>query len=44
VVREPCYAALLLAGATALDARLLLQLAMLLLGHPLATLLDDRTH
>jgi hypothetical protein len=27
-----------------LDARLLQQLAVLLLGHPLAPLLDDRTH
>src|SRR5215210_1265106 len=27
-----------------LDARLLQQLAVLLLGHPLAALLDDRTH
>jgi hypothetical protein len=27
-----------------LDARLLQQLAVLLLRHPLATLLDDRTH
>jgi hypothetical protein len=27
-----------------LDARLLQELAMLLLRHPLATLLDDRTH
>jgi hypothetical protein len=34
----------LLAGATALDACLLQQLAVLLLGHPLATLLDYRTH
>jgi hypothetical protein len=34
----------LLAGATTLDARLLQQLAVLLLGHPLATLLDNRTH
>jgi hypothetical protein len=29
---------------TPLDARLLEQLAMLLLRHALATLLDDRTH
>jgi hypothetical protein len=28
----------------ALDARLLQQLAVLLLGHPLAALLDDRAH
>jgi hypothetical protein len=28
----------------ALDARLLQQLAVLLLGHPLAALLDDGTH
>jgi hypothetical protein len=34
----------LLAGATALDARLLQKLAVLLLRHPLASLLDDRTH
>jgi hypothetical protein len=34
----------LLALAAALDARLLEQLAVLLLGHPLATLLDYRTH
>ena len=34
----------LLACATTLDARLLEQLAVLLLRHPLATLLDDRTH
>ena len=31
-------------GAAALDTRLLQQLAVLLLRHPLATLLDDRTH
>ncbi len=37
-------AAGLLALATTLDARLLQQLAVLLLGHPLATLLDYRTH
>jgi hypothetical protein len=29
---------------TTLDARLLQQLAVLLLRHPLAALLDDRTH
>ena len=34
----------LLAGAAALDARALEQLAVLLLRHPLAALLDDRTH
>src|SRR5690606_1677474 len=34
----------LLAGASTLDARLLQQLAVLLLGHPLAALLDDRAH
>ncbi|ERK52093.1 hypothetical protein HMPREF0682_0870 [Propionibacterium acidifaciens F0233] len=34
----------LLAGATTLDARLLEKLAVLLLRHALATLLDDRTH
>ena len=34
----------LLAGATALDACALEQLAVLLLRHPLAALLDDRTH
>jgi hypothetical protein len=34
----------LLALAATLDARLLEQLAVLLLGHPLATLLDYRTH
>jgi hypothetical protein len=33
-----------LASATTLDARLFEQLAMLLFRHPLATLLDDRTH
>jgi hypothetical protein len=33
-----------LAETTALDAGLLEQLAVLLLGHALATLLDDRTH
>ena len=33
-----------LAQTTTLDARLLQQLAVLLLGHALATLLDDRTH
>ena len=37
-------AARLLARATALDPCALEQLAMLLLRHPLATLLDDRTH
>src|SRR3954447_23485980 len=34
----------LLPELAALDARLLQQLAVLLLRHPLATLLDDRTH
>src|SRR3954470_11031690 len=34
----------LLAELATLDARLLQQLAVLLLGHPLAPLLDDRTH
>jgi hypothetical protein len=34
----------LLARATTLDTRALKQLAVLLLCHPLATLLDDRTH
>jgi len=34
----------LLAETAALDARLLQQLAVLLLRHALATLLDDRTH
>jgi hypothetical protein len=34
----------LLALATTLDACLLQELAVLLLGHPLATLLDYRTH
>jgi hypothetical protein len=34
----------LLSELASLDARLLQQLAMLLLRHPLATLLDDRTH
>ena len=34
----------LLAGATTLDTGLLQQLAMLLLGHSLASLLDDRAH
>jgi hypothetical protein len=34
----------LLAGAATLDARALEQLAVLLLRHPLAALLDDRTH
>src|SRR3954471_19559331 len=34
----------LLAELAALDARLLQQLAVLLLGHALAPLLDDRTH
>jgi hypothetical protein len=33
-----------LAETTTLDARLLEQLAVLLLGHALATLLDDGTH
>ena len=37
-------AARLLARATALDPSALEQFAMLLLRHPLATLLDDRTH
>ena len=37
-------AAALLARATALDTCALEQFAMLLLRHPLATLLDDRTH
>ncbi len=40
---DPEYAGLLALAAT-LDARLLEQLAVLLLGHPLATLLDYRTH
>jgi hypothetical protein len=35
---------LLLALASTLDARLLQQLAVLLLGHSLATLLDNRSH
>ena len=34
----------LLAGATTLDTGALEQLAMLLLGHALASLLDDRAH
>jgi hypothetical protein len=34
----------LLAELAALDARLLEKLAVLLLGHALAPLLDDRTH
>ena len=34
----------LAACPAALDARLLQQLAMLLLRHPLAALLDDRSH
>jgi hypothetical protein len=34
----------LLALTATLDARLLQELAVLLLGHPLATLLDYRTH
>src|SRR5918997_313749 len=34
----------LLAGAATLDTRALEQLAVLLLRHPLAPLLDDRTH
>jgi hypothetical protein len=34
----------LLAETATLDARLLQQLAVLLLRHALATLLDDRTH
>ena len=34
----------LLSGATTLDTGLLQQLAMLLLGHTLASLLDDRAH
>src|SRR3954453_15916276 len=42
--RTPSDGAGLLALAATLDARLLEELAVLLLGHPLATLLDYRTH
>jgi hypothetical protein len=38
---RPVWSLLLVA---ALDARLLQKLAVLLLGHPLAALLDDRAH
>src|SRR3954469_16641087 len=43
-MRNPADPAGLLAELAALDARLLEQLAVLLLGHALAPLLDDRTH
>ena len=41
---RPMGEGVLLAELAALDARLLEQLAVLLLGHALAPLLDDRTH